>query len=116
MSTYSLARGPRGVLGAFESSGQIRFASLGDAELELRDAPGDPGERKHPSIACVADGSTLLAWTEGMGWAKGGALAWQLYDPDGRPVDGASGRRDGVPTWSLVQAVALPGGRFVLFY
>jgi hypothetical protein len=116
MSTYSLARGPRGVLGAFESSGQIRFAVLGESELELHDAPGEPAERKHPSIACGSDGSVLVAWTEGMGWGRVGVLAWQLFGPEGKPVEGERGRRDGVPIWSLVQAVALTRGRFAVLY
>jgi hypothetical protein len=121
MSTYSLARGPRGLLGAFESAGQIRFAALGEAKLAPLDAPGEPAERadhnrKHPSIACGADGAVLLAWIEGMSWGQGGTLAWQLLDPDAKPVEGERGRRDGVPAWSLVQAVALPGGRFAVLY
>jgi hypothetical protein len=117
MSTFALARGPRGTLGAFESSGQVRCVSLA-APLagDERVAPGDDRTRKHPSIAVAPDGSVLLAWTEGMGWGRGGALAWQLFDPAGAPVAAESGRRAGVPAWSLVQAVALPDGRFALFY
>jgi len=116
MSTFALARGPRGVLGAFESSGQVRFTPLAGDERATLDAPGDDRTRKHPSLAVAPDGSVLLAWTEGMGWSRGGALAWQLFDPAGAPVAGESGRRAGVPAWSLVQAVALPDGRFALLY
>ena len=121
MSTYSLARGPRGLLGAYESGGQIRFASLGASKLTPRAVSDEPREReealgrKHPSIACGADGSVLVAWIEGMSWAQGGTLAWQLFGPDGKPLENERGRRDGVPAWSLVQAVALSGG-FALLY
>jgi hypothetical protein len=114
MSTFSLARGPRGILGAFESQGQVRFAALAETKLVAIDAPGEPSARKHPSIACARDGSVLLAWTEGMGWEKGGALAWQVFGTDGKPMSGAAGRSEGVPAWSLVQAVAFPDGSFAI--
>jgi hypothetical protein len=60
-------------------------------------------------------GETLLAWTEGTGWAKGGSLAWQLYDSEGKPTS-EKGRAEGVPVWSLATAVAKPDGRFVVIY
>ena len=41
---------------------------------------GKAGARKHPVLAVDANGQTLLAWTEGTGWQKGGSLAWQLFD------------------------------------
>jgi hypothetical protein len=116
MSTYSLARGAHGLLGAFESAGQIRFAPLSATAAAPEDAPGAPSSRKHPSLASGADGSVLLAWIEGMSWGRGGTLAWQLFGPDGKPIAGEHGRRDGVPAWSLVQAVALPGDRYVVLY
>ncbi|HEX5052152.1 MAG TPA: hypothetical protein VFZ65_10290 [Planctomycetota bacterium] len=115
MSTFSLARGPRGTLGAWETEGQIRFAEL-DGEHALRSAPGRTGQRKHPSIACNRRGEVLLAWTERMGWNKGGSLAWQLFDDHGEPVNGEHGECAGVPVWGLVQAVALPDERFAIVY
>jgi hypothetical protein len=116
MSTCSLARTPRGVLGAFESDGQVRFAELGDQELALRNAPGEPATRKHPTIACNAAGDVLLAWTEGMTWGHAGVLAWQLFDRDGKPIEKERGTRNGVPPWSLISAIALADGRFAIFY
>jgi hypothetical protein len=116
MSTCSLARGPRGVLGAFESDGQVRYADLGDAKQPPRSAPGEPAQRKHPAIACNAAGDVLLAWIEGMTWGNGGKLAWQLFDRDGKPIDKERGTQSGVPPWSLVSAVALADGRFAIFY
>ena len=50
--------------------------------------------RKHPAVAGNARGETILVWTEGTGWQKGGSLAWQVFDRAGRPI-GPEGRIDG---------------------
>jgi hypothetical protein len=115
MSTYSLARGPRGLLGAWETEGRIRYA-LVEHEEAPRTASGEAKACKHPSIASNAAGDVLVAWIEGMGWATGGTLAWQLFGADSAPIEGAGGRREGVPKWSLVQAVALADGSFRILY
>ena len=78
-------------------------------------APQPNGRRKHPVLAANAKGEILFAWTEGMGWSRGGAVAWQLYDADGKPT-GVHGRSQGVPTWSLVAACTRPDGSFVILY
>ena len=71
--------------------------------------------RKHPALAGNARGETILAWTEGTGWNKGGSLAWQVYDKDGKPT-AEHGRAAGVPTWSLVAVFARPDGGFTILY
>ena len=78
-------------------------------------APAGSAKRKHPVAVANAKGETLFAWTEGTGWAKGGAVAWQLYDKDGNATE-EKGRADGVPVWSLVTAFARPDGSFVIVY
>ena len=70
---------------------------------------------KHPVAVGNAAGEVLLAWTEGTGWGKGGAVAWQLYDSEGDTLS-EKGRVDGVPTWSLVAAVAKTDGSFVIIF
>jgi len=50
-----------------------------------------------------------------MGWKKGGALAWQLYDSNFQPV-GETGHADGVPVWSLIAAFPRAGGGFTILY
>jgi hypothetical protein len=57
----------------------------------------------------------LLAWTEGTAWEKGGALAWQLFDKNGKAT-AEKGRTDGVPVWSLPAAFAGADGRFEIVY
>lgn len=105
-------------LAAWENSGQIWFAAL-DPKLAVKPAataaPGSTGKRKHPALAVNARGETLLVWTEGTGWKRGGSLAWQVFDRDGKPtVD--KGAAEGVPVWGLPTAVALPNGEFTIIY
>jgi hypothetical protein len=118
MSTFALADSARGVLAAWETAGQVQWLRLDPAtgrRSDLTAAPGSPGDRKHPVIAGSAGGDTLLAWTEGTGWNKGGAVAWQLFDKDGTPTSD-HGRLPGVPTWSLVAVAARPDGGFTIVY
>ena len=113
MSTMALVQGPDGVFAAWETDGQIYFAGskAGTTDFtEPQAAPGDGRGRKHPALAINARGEMLLAWTEGTGWQKGGALAWQVFDKNGKPA-GAIGRVEGgVPVWGLPTAVATDGG------
>ena len=57
-------------------------------------APGKAAKRKHPAVAVNSRGEVLLAWTESMGWEKGGAVAWQVYDAQHKPIIYARGRLD----------------------
>jgi hypothetical protein len=112
LSTAALAEGRGGVISAWETNGQIYFAAAGSAPTA---APGGGGGRKHPSVAVGARGDMLLVWTEGTGWQKGGSLAWQLYDGQGKP-SGEKGTAPGVPVWGLATAVAGADGRFTIIY
>jgi hypothetical protein len=131
MSTASCTAAGGALLAAWEDEGQVGFARLDAASLDdlkrvrppapaaSAAAKGEAGgrlDRKHPSLAVNGRGEVLLAWTEGTGWERGGSLAWQVFDPAGRPISDASGGRDGVPTWSLVAAAALSDGSFVVVY
>ena len=124
MSTAAAASDRGGLLAAWENRGDVRFGRVGtkgDAPIQSPIAPpekvgGARAPRKHPAIAVNGHGEVLLAWTEGMGWEKGGALVWQLFAADGKPIAEAGGRVDGVPPWSLVAAAALADDRFVIVY
>jgi hypothetical protein len=118
MSSYAFAEGGAGVLAAWETRGQVYYATVDPATGKRSApgaAPGGAGNRKHPVVAADAQGRTLLAWTEGMGWNRGGGVAWQVFDKDGKPT-AERGRTDGVPTWSLVAAFARPDGGFTIVY
>jgi len=102
------------VEGAWETGGQVYFADLTRANAVPVSAPEEGKGRKHPRIAIASGGETLMVWTEGTGWARGGSLAWQLYDSSGR-VMGEKGAKAGVPMWSF-GAVATKAGGFVVLY
>lgn len=118
MSSAAFTEGASGVIAGWQTGDQVFMGRIElGAEQEIVPIPaaGTGEERKHPVMATAADGSTLLAWTEGAGWAKGGSLAWQVYDQDGVPTS-EHGRVDGVPVWSMAAAYANSDGRFVLVY
>ncbi|MBI3418386.1 MAG: hypothetical protein HY043_24110 [Verrucomicrobia bacterium] len=117
MSSASFAATSRRTLGAWETEGQVYFAGVDAKTLKVSSpvAPPGTGQRKHPVAVENAKGETLLAWTEGTGWQRGGAVAWQVFDASDKP-SAEKGRADGVPVWGLVAAVAKPDGSFVVFY
>lgn len=117
MSTASLSALDGQMLAAWETDGQIHFDKLTASQAlpETVTPPGAANDRKHPAVAIDARGWVLLAWTEGTGWEKGGALAWQMYDPSGKPA-GAEGHAEGVPVWDLPSVVADRQGNFVIAY
>ena len=118
MSTSSAARTRGLTLAAWETQKQIHVAALDGAGARRGpDAvPGRGDNRKHPALAVAPDGRYLVAWTEGTGWNKGGAVAWQVYGADGRPLPSGAGRAEGLPAWSLPAAfVAADGGFRVMF-
>jgi hypothetical protein len=112
MSTQALTQTSTGVLTAWETKGQIYFSRGGAKPVA---APGTSEARKHPALASNPQGDTILAWTEGMAWKKGGSLAWQVYDRTGK-VKGEAGSAPGVPAFSLVAAFARPDGGFTIVY
>ena len=113
MSTMALVEGPNGVVAAWETDGQIYFAGIKPgttAFTQPQAAPGRGRERKHPALAVNPRGEMILAWTEGTGWERGGALAWQVFDRSGKPTEG-KGRVDaGIPVWGLPTVVASDAG------
>jgi hypothetical protein len=115
MSSEAFAEGSGGVFAAWETRGQVYFARLGK-DVSPVAAPGDGRGRKNPALAVNGRGEVLLAWTEGTGWQRGGALAWQVYDRSGRPT-AARGRIPGaIPMWGLPTAVAERDGTFTLLH
>ena len=116
MSTFAFAEGDGATVAAWESAGQVYWTRVDGARDEQPvSPPGSTRGRKHPSIARNRHGETLLAWTEGMGWSRGGTLAWQVFDKTGAPI-GDPGRAEGVPAWSLVAAIAKRDGTFAIIY
>ncbi len=117
MSSESLSESGARVLAAWETAGQVYFSAIdpvtGKSSPPVA-APGN-GRRKHPVAVGNRQGETLLAWTEGTGWEKGGSLAWQVFDQNGRAT-GEKGSMDGVPIWSVVTAFTRSDGGFTIVY
>jgi hypothetical protein len=117
MSSATLTQVKQGALAAWETAGQVYFAMADpkSGQISKPQAPSGTTKRKHPVAVANDKGEILLAWTEGTGWAKGGAVAWQLYDSAGKPTS-EKGRADGLPVWGLVTAFAKQDGSFVIVY
>lgn len=117
MSTMALVEGPNGVVAAWETEGQIYFGRVKPGTTEVAEpqaAPGAGKGRKHPALAVNARGEVVLAWAEGTGWQKGGALAWQVFDKDGKATADKGRIERGIPVWGLPTAVATDGGFTIL--
>jgi hypothetical protein len=121
MSSAALADGAdsaTGVLAAWETQGQVYFASFDPVKPQSAmpiPATGATRKRKHPVVAVNSRSETLFAWTEGTGWKRGGSLAWQIYDPQGKPI-GENGETAGIPVWSFAAVAAEKGGGFTIIY
>jgi hypothetical protein len=118
MSTAAFARRRGDVLAAWETEEQIHLGVFKGAiaTSESLPVPGPPKGRKHPSVAANSCGEYAVVWTEGTGWNKGGDVAWQVFDPQGRPVSGQAGRFDGLQPWSVPSVYAAPDNSFKVAY
>ena len=119
MSSISLAEAGNGVVAAWETDGQVKLARI-ETEPQTVSAvtspPGPAKGRKHPAVAVNARGEVILVWTEGTGWQKGGALAWQVFNASGRPTEEKGRIEGGVPVWGLATVVARPDGGFLIVH
>lgn len=116
MTTTSIRQAGDRVIASWENDEQIYFADISRSmHAAATAAPGAPGGRKHPVAVGNGRGETLLVWTEGTGWNKGGRLAWQVFDSAG-DTTAARGVTADVPVWSFPTAFADAGGSFTIIY
>jgi hypothetical protein len=117
MSTFALTRDGPALAAAWETEQQIYYSRLNPG-MRTFSAPvamdGPPG-RKHPSVATNTAGVTLVSWTEGTGWARGGTLAWEAIDREGKRLTARSNAA-AVPVWGLVAVVARQDGSFLILH
>lgn len=106
-----------GAVAAWETSGQVFFAPVDPATMSIGKITSPPGtvKRRHPVAVRNSKGETLLAWSEGTSWAKGGTAVWQVFDAKSAPAL-EQGRGENLPVWSMVAAYAKPNGDFVVIY
>ena len=116
MSSMSFAESEGMALAAWETGGQVFYGKVSGASVTSPiPAPGEGKGRKHPRLAMNSRGETLMLWTEGAGWQRGGSLAWQLFDRNGSPI-GLTGSAPEAPTWSFGAVAAHPDGTFTILY
>lgn len=115
MSSMAFVAGGGQVVGAWETAGQVYFGSLDPTVGKPAAAPGQARGRKHPVVARNGETETILVWTEGTGWQKGGSFAWQVYDKQGRPTTD-KGAAPGIPVWSFPAVLARADGGFTIVY
>lgn len=121
MSSETMTANANQNLAAWENNGQVFFVPLNrnrtgnGSDLAKISAPDVTGKRKHPAIAVNSKGETILVWTEGTGWKKGGSLAWQVFDRDGKPT-AEKGFAPDVPVWGLATVVTDTDGSFTIIY
>lgn len=119
MSSETFAEGPDGVVAAWDTDGQVYFARIkpGTAAAgKVEAGPGKAQGRKHPAAAFNKKGEMILVWTEGTGWQRGGALAWQVYDRNGQPTSERGRIGNGIGVWGLPAVVAEEDGRFTIIH
>jgi len=119
MSSESMVEGPRGVVAAWETQGQVYFTRI-DPATGSSSTPvhprGSGGNRKHPAVAANARGEILLAWAEDTSFQKGGALVWRVFDAEGKATEETGRVEGGIPVSSLPTALARPDGGFTLVH
>ncbi|MFL6447762.1 MAG: hypothetical protein ACJ746_08755 [Bryobacteraceae bacterium] len=114
MSSMDFAEEDGNVEAAWETGGQVYFQNVSNSSARPISAPGPNKGHKHPRLSIAPNGETLLAWTEGTGWGRGGSIAWQTYDASGNSMQ-QSGVETGLPAWSFGAVVAVRS-RFLLLY
>lgn len=119
MSSEAFVDAGNSVLTAWETEGQVRFSRI-DKKQQLASrpvgAPGSAAGRKHPALAANGRGETILVWTEGTGWERGGALAWQVFDEKGKPTSVKGRVANAIPVWSFAAVYTAPDDSFVILH
>lgn len=115
MSSASLSESSGQILAAAETHGRVFYIQLDPKTGRVTSAVSPDTKAKHPVAIGNNRGEVLLVWAEGTGWNKGGSVAWQLYDSEGKPI-AAKGHADGLAVWSLPTAFVEPNSNFTIIF
>lgn len=118
MSTDYIGEAGKNILIAWQTETQVYYATvstMGPRVSAAVPAPGPAADRKHPVVIGNSEGQILFAWTDGTGWKRGGTVAWQVFDKEGRPTN-VKGTAPDLPVWDLVAAFQDPSGDFNIIY
>jgi len=111
MSSASVIAAGTQTRAAWEAEGRVYTALLDDTSAALAVSED---KSRHPALAVNGRGETLVTWSIGTGWQKGGQLAWMVLDATGKPT-AERGMKAGVPVWGFSTAYA-EGEKFVILY
>jgi hypothetical protein len=111
MSSASVVAAGTKTRAAWEAEGKVYTSLLDETSAALAVSED---KARHPALAVNARGETLVTWSVGTGWQKGGQLAWMVLDSSGKPK-GKRGIKPGIPVWGFTAAYA-EGDHFVILY
>jgi hypothetical protein len=112
MTTAALLPTGSGMAMAWVTEFQLRIAGLKAAPEAGKS--GTKAGQNHPRFASNSQGESVVIWTEGAMWGKGGELVVQTFDRAGKPL--SQPVRQALPLWSYGACTSLPDGRFVVFF
>jgi hypothetical protein len=118
MSTDYISEAGKNTLIAWQTEAQVYFATVAGYGQKLSapiSALGTGSNRKHPVVIGNSEGQVLLAWTDGTGWKRGGTVAWQVFDKEGRPTE-VKGSAPDLPVWDSIAAFQDATGGFNIIY
>jgi hypothetical protein len=119
ITSQAFAEGPSGILAGWETEGQVFFSKVSPETLASTPPVAPPGRsagRKHPTLAVNRLGEMILVWAEGTGWARDGALAWQVFDADGKPSAERGRVSQGITVWGLATVVSTADDGFLIIH
>ena len=115
MSTSSASSTADVTVAAWETRAEITLGFLAGTNVPRQVKVSEGQGNKHPAVTVNSQGSILVAWAEGTGWAHGGSVAWRELDAKGNPI-GAISHREGLTVWNFPAAFARPDGTFVVAF
>src|ERR1051325_1990608 len=115
MSSAYLSSADKGAVAAWETDGQIFYTTVEPKTMRVGKIESLPTstKKRHPSVMVNSQGETLVTWSEGTGWARGGTAYWRATDGKGTVSEGHG---EGLPAWGMVTGFAKPNGDWIVIY